>query len=225
MFQFFAKCAGANLANINETTIEEISSLEPAHNFTIQTGTYTAEELITFLNNNLRSFKLELTHQNLGNQFQEKYKCVLRDPTLAQSEFPKLRLSHQLAFKLGFLHYHLAIKQLHKEINTIVEIIFDTDYYLDAYSHLSYLSLVSSGTTFNFNKIARVSLSSDQVQGLILGSRPFVTFELNNNWNGITIKNPDLKVCKIQLRDMLNCNVCLYFIEVVIEFNKTLGLK
>ena len=223
----FAKCAGQNLANVNETTIEEISSLEPAHNFTIQTGAYTAHELINLLNKNLSSFKLEPAHENYGNPFQEKYKCVLKDPTLANSEFPKLRLSPQLAFKLGFLHYHLAIKQLHKETNNIcyVDILFDNDYYLDAYSHLSNLSLASSGNTFNFNKIARVSLSSDQVQGLILGTRPFVTFELNNNWNGITIKNPDLKVCKIHLRDMLNCKVCLYFIEVVIDFTKILGLK
>ena len=213
----------STIANINEAVIEELSSVD-SNTFRIETGTFTAHELIALLNLKLRSFQLEASHDFVGNPFQSKYKCVLPDQSLSHSEPPSLRLNRQMAFMLGFLPYHLATKEYTKDNFITIRILFNRVYYMDACSHLTTLSLESSANTFNFNKIARVSII-DKVQGLILGDLPFATFELNKNWNAITIKNPYLHGCKIHLMDMLNCKVSMTFLEVVIDFNNILILN
>ena len=185
--------------------------------FLINKGTYTAQELLARLNENLNYCELVIIDDDsILNVYQAKYRFVPVDSTTET----KIRLSRQLAFMLGLVSYHVGIKNTEMDNDITIGVEFNVDFYLDICSHLSNLSVVSSANTFNFNKIARISLYPQIVHGLLSGTMPFATFDLNNNWSGITIRNPDLNICKLHIVDMLKCRVSLFYVEVVIDFNR-----
>ena len=153
------------------------------------------------------------------------YKFVLNDPALLHTERPAVRLSRQMAFTLGLIPFHLGIRKSHSDNMIELNIRLNATLYMDVCCHLTNLSLVSSANTFNFNKIARIEISRETIEGLILGQIPVSTFELSKNWSSITIRNPDLNVCKLHLSDMLNTIVSLFYIEAIIDFNRILVIS
>ena len=213
--------AGGHLANIEESVILEMPTLDPANQFQIDKGMYSASELVNRLNQSLSSCQLEIVEES--NAFQLKYKFVQKDPS--KEEQPSLSLTRQLCFKIGLIPFHEAIKTNRPDNYTTVRIQFNRPYYLDTISHLTNLSIESSGNTFNYHKLARVDVTPEKIQGLIIGNVPFATFELTKNWSSIVVRNQDLNVCKLQLYDMLNCKVNLFYIEIVMDFHKLLILK
>ena len=216
--------AGADLANIDDDKVLENppnNPKEPAEGvIDISKGSYKAHELLNKLNLGLTSCQLVTKDGNI-NDYQLKYKVEVTDPSVVK---PVLRLSPQLACKLGLVPFHSAYltysRRNENKEQISVELDVDKSYYLDIISHLTTFSVESSGHTFTQHKIARVNLAPETLQGLLEGSLPFATFDLNRNWTAVVVKEQDLENYEINLHDMLNCKVNLSYIELVVDFRK-----
>ena len=215
--------AGADLANIDDDTVLENppnNPKEPAGGvINISKGSYKAHELVNTLNLGLTSCHL-VTKAKI-NDYQLKYTVEVTDPSVVK---PVLHLTPQLAFKLGLVPFHSAFLTYSRtnENKEQISVALDVDqvYYLDIISHLTTLSVESSGHTFTQHKIARVNLAPEILQGLLERSRTFATFDLNMNWTAVVVKKQDLDNYAINLHDMLNCKVNLGYIELVVDFRK-----